>query len=247
VASRTAVLTMVYNEARRLPVWAGYYGRQFGDNALFLIDDGSDDNGLADFRGTILRRPRGAFDDAERAAFVSDYAAQLLRRFDAVIYVDCDEIIVPDLTKYRNLADYCAQSNAPVVRAAGFELLAMIDEDAPVDWRRPLLAQCRHARITHTLALFDPDLILCHFKLVDIDAALERQRLTRDLPWSAYALKNNFGARQRWSDRALLDAFRAAKAGRRAGCLSGTEAQVHFNQRGESQVALLPTWLVGAF
>jgi hypothetical protein len=36
-----AIVTMVYNEPELLPIWLKYYKGHFGDQACYIVDDGS--------------------------------------------------------------------------------------------------------------------------------------------------------------------------------------------------------------
>src|SRR5262245_58739577 len=92
----TAVITMVYNEAKFLPLWLDYYGSQFGRDNLLVIDNCSEDGSTSDLGDTSrLVIPRNSFDDHRRARMVSKLHASLLEFYDAVIYTDVDEFLFP--------------------------------------------------------------------------------------------------------------------------------------------------------
>ncbi len=69
---KIAALTFAYNELVNLPIWRRYYGQQFGEHNLFLIDHGSDD-GSTDDLGDVNRigLPHTPFDDAKKVMCLS--------------------------------------------------------------------------------------------------------------------------------------------------------------------------------
>jgi len=119
----TAVITFVYNEAVNLPIWQKYYGRIFGGENLFIIDHGSSDGstGLVGRANKILL-PRTELDEHKRCVYMADFHKALLNYFDTVIYTDCDEILVPDLSEYQNLADYVDRSDFEYIAPIGLDV-----------------------------------------------------------------------------------------------------------------------------
>jgi hypothetical protein len=113
---KVAALTFVFNESVNLPIWIKYYGANFGEKNLFVIDRESNDGSTANL-GEVNRIviPRDAFDDRKKADFMSSMQNALLNYYDAVVCGDCDELVVPNLGSYVNLADYAANMS----RASG--------------------------------------------------------------------------------------------------------------------------------
>jgi hypothetical protein len=81
-----AAVTFVFNEVVNLPIWRRYYGENFGDKNLFVIDRESNDDSTSDL-GEVNRVviPRDAFDDSKKTSFVSSYQHALLQYYDAVM------------------------------------------------------------------------------------------------------------------------------------------------------------------
>ena len=204
--ANVAVITNCWNERVNLPRWIRYYAGQFGERNLFVLDDGSDD-GSTDQIGSavsVLRLPKAEFDDRRRMRLVQRAAHMLLDRFDAFIYTDCDEFLVPDPNVAASLAEYAdafvTAGDREFVTAIGLNVLHDIDQEAALDPSRPILAQRRYAEFAGAFCkpllsriplswaagfhfcnrapAFD-DLYLFHMKYADFDGSLARQRLNR--------------------------------------------------------------------
>lgn len=202
--ANVAVITNCWNEAVNLPRWIRYYGGQFGQRNLFVLDDGSDD-GSTDGLGevSVIRLPKAPFSDRQRQWMVTVLSRVLLSRFDALIYSDCDEIIIPDPQIAPSLAAYAdrfvADPDAEIVTCIGLNVLHHPDEPE-LDPARPILGQRRHVEfaagfckpLLMKVALqwtngfhfcnrpprFD-HLYLFHMKFMDMAESLARHRLNR--------------------------------------------------------------------
>ena len=127
---------MSYNEPVWARVWARHYAGQLGAEHCLVLDHGSDD-GSADGLGVPVRRlERSALDDAWRAVVVAEEVRELLRRYDAVIHTDVDELLVADPAYYSGLAGFAAMVATPVVTAIGLDLHHLPDEEAALDVAR---------------------------------------------------------------------------------------------------------------
>lgn len=97
----------------------------------------------------MLRLPKVDFDDPARARLVQRAARLLLDRFDAFIYTDCDEFLVPDPNTAASLAEYAeafvAAGDREFVTAIGLNVLHNVEEEPALDRSRPILAQRQHA------------------------------------------------------------------------------------------------------
>lgn len=145
---RTAVLTMIWNEAPRLPRWLDYYG-QFGREHLYVIDHGSDDGGPGLLHGVNVRPQARTerLDESGRAGFIAEAVAGLLADgYEAVVFCDVDEFLVPfDGTPLR---DWVAQAEPATVTALGFDVIERLGLDAPVRTEDRLLDQRPHVRLS---------------------------------------------------------------------------------------------------
>ncbi|GAB0113612.1 hypothetical protein AcidC75_11360 [Acidisoma sp. C75] len=133
---------MVYNEPYYLPIWCRHYGAAVGPENCYIIDHGSDDGSTERLGGVNLTRlPRSPLDEDWRAQLVSDYCADLLGRYDAVIYADVDELLVADPRHHASLADCAAAMQGPVRTAIGFDVWHIASEQPPIDLSRPISEQ----------------------------------------------------------------------------------------------------------
>jgi len=214
-----AVVTMTYNEATFLPVWCRHYTAQVGASACHVIDHGSDD-GSTDGLGAVnvVRIPRSPQDDARRARFLSSFCATLLEWYDAVIYVDVDELLVADPAQHASLpALAAALPDGAVLTAIGLDIIHRPDHEATLDWNRPVSfqraftrfssAMCKPVLVRRPVAwapgfhcidalpAFGP-LFLFHLRYADLSDGLARLDRTRRQPWSS----PEAGGHQRMSD-----------------------------------------------
>jgi hypothetical protein len=218
---KLAAITFVYNEAVNLPIWIRYYGRIFGDKNLFVVDRESDDGSTADL-GEVNRIniPRDAFDDRKKADFMSSMQNALLNYYDAVVCGDCDELVVPNLASFTDLADYVGKMDADYATCVGLNVLHILNVEPPLDLQKPVLSQRRFARFMtatcktmlsrvpirwlpglHCLnrrPKIDPDLFMFHTKTMDYGIASARQRINRETAWAEESLAQNFGAHHRY-------------------------------------------------
>ena len=224
---KIVAITMVYNEGAQLRRWLRHYGRQFGPSNLLVLDHGSDDGSTHDMGGAgRITLPRVEYDNNQRSGFINEQQHSLFRYYDAVLYTDCDELIVADPRQYSGLTDYFGRMQSDCARPVGLELFQdeipgrRLMEDVPLSLQRqycrfvvgmckPLLARAP----VHWIPGFhscdkrvpiDPSLFLFHTKYADYAAALARQALTRGLPWSERSLKGSQGRHQRREDEQLI-------------------------------------------
>jgi hypothetical protein len=204
---KVAALTLAFNESVNLPIWIEYYGRNVGMNNLFVADRESTDGSTDNLPGiNKLTVPRTPFDDRKKADFISSLQNALLSYYDIVISGDCDEILVPNLSKYANLADYLDKREFDYVTSIGLNLLHIMDREPPLDLSKPILSQRGYARFRspgcktmlskvpirwlaglhsqNQHPKFDPDLFLFHTKMMDYAIATNRQRINLETPWS---------------------------------------------------------------
>ena len=222
---RVAAITMVYNEASLLPLWARHYARQVGADHCYVVDHGSTEPLVLPPGMNSLRLPRSPHDDARRAGFISTLGEGLLRYYDWVIYTDVDELVLPDPSRFANLPDFCASlSGVDTVTSAGFDVQHVPDIEASLDVSRSFGEQRRWIRFTSAMCkpvltrrplswspgfhcseqpLAFAGLYLFHLHWADLSLGLERLRKTRQMPWANDA----FGAHQRVAEGEWLQLF----------------------------------------
>ena len=206
-----AIVTMVYDEAVFLPLWLRHYTAQVAPRHCYVVDHGSDD-GSTDRAHlpaglNVVRIPRSPQDDARRCRFMSQFCAGLLVWYEAVIYVDVDEILVADPALHASLADYAAGLDAnAVISAVGLDVVHSPDDEAVLDWSRPVGRQRQWLRFSSAMCKpvlirrpvcwapgfhnidapphFD-ELFLFHLRYVDLQAGLARLARTRAQAWGS--------------------------------------------------------------
>ena len=217
----SAALTFVYNEAINLPIWIKHYGHAFGPENLYVIDQSSDDGSTANLGPVnVVKVPRHSFDEVAKTNIMSSFHTGLTSLYDAVIVTDCDEMVVADPARYRDLPDYIARMESPYVNGIGIDVIHLISDELPLDLTRPILSQRRLGRFhapeckqllsrvpvrwlpglhsSDKPPRFDPDLFVIHLKLMDYGMAVLRHRSNMQTVWSEDSLKFNYGAHHRW-------------------------------------------------
>ena len=223
---KLAAVTMVYNEPDYMDIWRRHYGRQVGEDNCYVIDHGSDD-GTTEQLGAVnvMRIPRSPKDNELRAALVSTFCAELLSRYDAVLHVDIDELLVPDPRYHRNLDDCAKAMTGPVMHAIGLDVWHLAETEPPIDVTQPISLQrgwtwfnsalCKPAIIREPVK-WSPGfhsvdapvafehLFLFHLRYFDVERGLRRLARTRAMAWAHdYA-----GAHQRQPDEKWLNFVR---------------------------------------
>ncbi len=224
------MITMVYNEKAFLPIWASYYGRHFGTENLFVIDDASTDGsteGLGAAR--IIRIEREPIDQDLRAVRMSLFHEALLAYYDAVIFTDVDEFLVVDPLLNMGLADYVMRHAPKHANAIGFNVLHNVGEEPPYRLDEPLFAQRSYLQFergyckqlihkspvrwhqgfhgsTKPFALA-VGLYLFHLRAVDYDISASRITNRNQLPWAEVSLKRGHGIQNRLPQEEYLEMY----------------------------------------
>jgi glycosyltransferase involved in cell wall biosynthesis len=227
---KVCAITNVYNERFNLPIWLRHYGQQVGIENCIVVDDGTDDGSTNDIGdANYIRVPRTTFDDANRAELISGLATALLRKYDAVIYSDADELLVADPRRFTNLVEFCKSMTGPAATAVGLNLLHNLNHEGFLSNDTEILHQRSHVQFVSPMcktlivreapnwgggfhsSKFKPafsDLFLFHLRYVDLGEALRRMNMTRSLVFA----DANAGTHQRLSQPDLIKLFLAPLA-----------------------------------
>lgn len=229
--TRVCAITMVQNESVMLRRWLDYYGRELGHDNLVVLDDNSTDGSTDDLPCSVLRLPPAPWRQPwaqARRAMANSTARAMLQAYDAVIFVDADEFLVPDPERFDGLVDYLDRHHdRDVVAAVGLNVVHDAAHEPAIDHHRPVLAQrslvkfvprmCKPAvkrepaswmAGTHGIQApfsVDPDLLLFHLKYYDEDELRRVAGLRRDVNE-----REGRGARSAWTREAedLVDDLR---------------------------------------
>lgn len=195
-----AVITMVFNEAIKLPIWLRYYGDMFGRESLYVIDNGSTDGSTRQIApSSVIHAPKTPKFERSRRKFVGDLCRSLLHYYETVIYTDCDEILFPRAGN-GSLADYLRQFGGSHVTALGLNMFQDVNAEEAIEFDRPILQQRAKAAFAlpmcktlitrrpiewsigfHQSSLpphFD-DIFLLHISNIDLNVKLDRQAVMR--------------------------------------------------------------------
>lgn len=222
---KVCCFTNARDEYFNLPIWAKYYTNQFGPENCIILDHGSEEAALRNTHGaSIIRLPISEFDDVRRAQAVRHFAESMLKYYDAIVYTDCDEILVADPRKYSGLLEMISKMESDSVTAIGLNVIHDTRTEDPIVDGRSILSQRKYVQFTSpmckTLISKNPiiwgggfhssshpvsfaDLYLFHLRAVDFGESLKRLSITRKLTWA----DKNAGLHQRRENASLFELF----------------------------------------
>lgn len=146
-----AVVTTVRNEVDLLPVWCRHYARQVGLAHCHVIDHGSDRGlDLLAALPNVRTLPPSAMDENWRVDMVAEFCRELLLRYNYVLVVDADELVVADPRRAATLAELCRGELPPVTTLFGLDVVQTAEE-APIDFTRPISRQRHYGRPSTTV------------------------------------------------------------------------------------------------
>jgi hypothetical protein len=203
---RRAVLTMVHNEPVFLPIWLRYYSRFFEPEDIYVLDHDTSDGSTE--RDGFVRIPvsHESVDHTWMVRTIEAHQRELFARYDVVLVTDVDEIVAPR-PELGNLAEYVDELDDEFVNCIGYEIIHLIDREAPFDPSRGVLDQRRHwfrstaydkPALTKSPTRwipgfhsredgrtdFDPDLCMIHLHRMDYEICLARHRYRRGRAWN---------------------------------------------------------------
>jgi hypothetical protein len=200
---RIAVITMARNDEFFLNRWIAYYGKQFGEENLYVYLDGEDQPVPAKAgKANVIHVERVAQHvvkaEKRRLGFLSQKAKELFSKYDIVIGVDADEFIVIDPSQGKTLHEYL--SEVPLrssVSALGIDMGQDRSSEKILDREQPFLQQRNYAVVAsrytkpsiiarplrwgsgfhrvkwHNFHI-DKNLYMFHFGSVDYDMIMDR-------------------------------------------------------------------------
>jgi Glycosyl transferase family 2 len=217
---RRAVFTITQNEPVFLPLWLRYYRGHFDPADIYVLDHDSTDrsSAAADGVSNVIRVHRDvSFDHTWLTGVVEDFQAFLLRSYDAVLFAEVDEFVIPDPERYAGLGEYMARLDALAACCSGYNVVHYPDEP-PLRFDEPVLRQRRFwhpspqwysKRLLSRIPLSwnigfhqefnapdigpDPDLFLVHLHRVDYEYCLDRHRGVTAREWYEGDRRLNLG------------------------------------------------------
>ena len=196
---RVVAMTMVRDEPDMLPRWIRHYGRHVGVEHLIVLDDNSEDGSTVGLPCTVHHLPPPRPTDhwgLMRVRLVNGLSAGLLAFYDAVVFTDVDEFLVPDPATHPSLRHYLAARPEPtVVAGLAYDVVHDARVEPPIDPDRPVLAQRRYVKFNPAMCkpqvkreavrwgsafhavnapfTIDPDLLMLHLKFSDVQLVRE--------------------------------------------------------------------------
>lgn len=144
---RIAAITMARDDEFFLSKWIEYYGRELGDENLYIILDGHDQKspknaGNAHIQKTPHINMSRAAGDKFRINKLSELAAELLKTYDIVIGCDSDEFLIVDPRTKKSLAEYLGETKIKTsVSGLGFDIGQNMNCESKLNKNQPMLEQ----------------------------------------------------------------------------------------------------------
>ena len=151
---KIAVITMARNDENFLNKWVSYYGKEFGEENLYIFLDGVDQSVPAKAgKSNLTKVPKidGQVVKAEkgRLQFLSERATELLAGgYDMVVGCDADEFLVVDPKVGKSLCAYLSDLKVNCCKSAlGIDVGQQLEQEAVIDWNKPFLEQRKYAYV----------------------------------------------------------------------------------------------------
>lgn len=201
-----AALTIVRNESLFFPIWLRYYSRFFAPDDIYVLDHQSTDGSTSGEGFVRIPVEHDTVDHRWMVRTMEAHQHELIQRYDVVLVTDVDEIVAPR-PEVGTLGDYIDRFGERFVNCLGYELIHMVDREAPYDPSRPILEQRGYwfandiydkpAIATEPISWVpgfhrtddltmrtDPDLYLIHLHRMDYAICLDRHRYRRGREWN---------------------------------------------------------------
>lgn len=186
--AKCAIFTLQRDEFFHLPLWLAYYGQHFAPEDMYIFDHQSQ---LPDVRYILDHCPQHVttiehdqiYDHDWYVSVINRLQRQLLSEYEYVLYVDCDDWLIP---ARGSLYDFIASAHREVYRPVGYEVI--LDkmhkwgpEDKPCLTRIPLEwgLGC-HTSIPDFVAM--DDLFLYHLHRLEYEPAWKKRQLWQSYP-----------------------------------------------------------------
>lgn len=154
MTKKICAITMARNDEFFLTKWISYYGNQLGEENLFVFLDGKDQPVPKNAgKANIIHRERVsegiAKADKSRINYLSEVAADLLKRYDLVIGTDADEFLVVDPQINKTLVEYLSEIHInSSVSALGLDVGQNTCKEGAINPNLPFLSQREYAYVS---------------------------------------------------------------------------------------------------
>lgn len=154
MVKKICALTMARNDDFFLSRWIEYYGKELGQENLYIYLDGVDQPIPRNAgKANVIHNQRIAEHvvkaEKRRLNFLSEIAAELLKNFDIIIGVDADEFLVVDPNCGKSLKEYLSQIKIePCVSGLGMDIGQHLKYEPTLDYTKPFLEQRHYAYLS---------------------------------------------------------------------------------------------------
>lgn len=148
---RICAITMARNDNFYLEKWISYYGKELGEENLYIFLDGKDQQipsnaGKANVTLCEHKEEEMTRGDRTRIAFLNEQSAELLKKYDLVIGGDADEYLVVDPKTNCTLKEYLSKIKIKnSVSGLGMDIGHNLKEETDIDPKKPYLSQRHYA------------------------------------------------------------------------------------------------------
>lgn len=153
-SKKIAAITMARNDEFFLRRWVAYYGHELGNENLYIILDGTDQDEPQNADGAnIIKLPHTemsrAAGDKYRIGKISELANELFKTYDIVIGCDSDEFLVVDPATKKSLREYLSESKIKTtVSGLGLDVGQNMRTETVLDVNKSMLEQRGYALLS---------------------------------------------------------------------------------------------------
>lgn len=151
---KVAVITMARNDDFFLTRWINYYGKELGEENLYIYLDGEDQPVPKNAGKVNVFHEKRVVEhvvsaDKRRIGFLSKVAKSLLQEYDLIIGVDADEFLVVDPKYGKRLVEYLSEIEIKSsVSGLGMDVGQHMGKEKTLKSEVPFLSQREYALIS---------------------------------------------------------------------------------------------------
>jgi hypothetical protein len=141
--AKVAVMTQAYNEGPMLAYWETYWGNLLGYENVYVLNNAGTDASCATLnpKTTVVNMPAAPVDHDHFAQAQGYFQRFLLLKYDWVVRVDADELLVCEGNLVDKLAGTPPGTYLPEI---ALDIVHDASTEAPFDFARPICVQRSH-------------------------------------------------------------------------------------------------------
>jgi hypothetical protein len=151
---KVAAITMARNDDFFLTRWINYYGKELGEENLYIYLDGEDQPVPKNAGKVNVFHQKRVVEhvvsaEKRRLGFLSEVAKKLFQSYDIVIGVDADEFVVVDPQSGKTLVEYLSEIDIKSsVSGLGMDVGQLMGKEETLNGDLPFLSQREYALIS---------------------------------------------------------------------------------------------------